>query len=277
MCRVLSISHSGYYDWLKRKKSHRHYLNKALLVLVKEIFQHSHKRYGYPRIHAELKSMGYHFSRNKIARLMRTAGIKACMTQLWSKTIKGRTYEHIDEERLHRNFSASVPNKKWVSDITLIPTVQGWLYVAVIMDLFSRFIVGWSMSNRCKKSLTIDALNMALSKRKAKQLLLHSDQGMQYRTAEYHQLMAEHNITPSMSRKGNCLDNAAMESFFHTMKTECLNHHRFKTFDEAKMMVFEYIEVFYNNRRRHSYLNYMTPSEFELHYRVLNPESELVG
>ncbi len=195
---------------------------------------------------------------------MRQGGLKTRMQRLWQRASRGRTFEHIDADRLQRGFVVSQPNEKWVADYTYIPTQEGWLYLATIMDLFSRMIIGWSMSNKRNKALTIDALQMALTRRgEPRKLLLHSDQGMEYRTAEYHRLMTDNHITPSMSRKGNCLDNAVMESFFHTLKTEHAHHYRYQTRDEARKSLFDYIEVFYNRQRRHSTLNYMTPMEYE--------------
>lgn len=165
---------------------------------------------------------------------------------------------------LERQFNAIFANERWVSDITYIPTVEGWLYLAVIMDLFSRKIVGWAMSSRLKESLVIEALRMALFRRKiSSSLLLHSDRGSQYASNNFQQLLRDHGILCSMSRKGDCWDNAAMESFFHTLKTECVYHERYKTRDEAKKSVFDYIEVFYNRRRKHSYLGYQSPERYE--------------
>lgn len=264
MRKVLQVSSSGYYAWLKRPESARGTENRHLLEKIEKIHRQSRATYGYPRVHEELKAQDQPYNRKRIARLMRQAGIVTCMQRLWEKSLRGRTFEHTEDNKLARQFWAEAPNQRWVSDITLIPTAEGFLYVAVVMDLYSRKIIGWSMEPRTSKNLTINALTMALWKRgKVNGLLLHSDQGMEYRTAMYHQLLENQGITSSMSRKGNCHDNAAMESFFHTMKTECTHHHRFKTRDEARQCVFDYIEVFYNRQRRHSYLNYMTPDEFE--------------
>ena len=171
----------------------------------------------------------------------------------------------IHNNHLKRQFNALTPNQRWVSDITYIPTIEGWLYLAVIMDLFSRKIIGWSMSDRMKETLVIDALNMALFKRKiASTALLHSDRGSQYASENYQQLLRDNRIECSMSRSGDCWDNAAMESFFHTLKTECVHHERYLTRDEAKKSVFDYIEIFYNRQRKHSYLGYKSPEQYEL-------------
>ena len=264
MCDLLKVSTSGYYSWLTRPESARAQANRALLAQMKQLHDAKRQTYGYPRMHRELRRHGLPCSRHRVARLMRQAGLRTRMTRLWQRSRRGRTCEHIEANRLQRQFNAASPNQRWVSDITCIPTAQGWLYVAAILDLYSRMIVGWSMAERSNKTLTLDALKMALFRRgKVNGLLLHSDQGMEYRTADYHALLKQNNITCSMSRKGNCLDNAVMESFFHTLKTEHTHHYHYKTREEAKQSIFEYIEVFYNQQRRHSYLNYMTPAEFE--------------
>jgi len=269
LCKQLCVSRSGYYAWYHRPESARTIENRMLMRQITAIHQRSRKTYGYPRIHAELSAMGVACGRHRVARLMKQAQLKTCMKHLWEKSTRGKTFEHIEANQLQQDFTADQPNQRWVSDYTYIPTQQGWLYVATIMDLYSRKIIGWSMSQRRNKHLTLDALKMALAQRKPSQeLILHSDQGMEYRTAEYHQLLQAHRITGSMSRKGNCLDNAAMESFYHTLKTEHVYHHQYKTREDAKRSIFEYIEVFYNRQRRHSYLNYLTPNEFELRYET---------
>lgn len=267
LCKLLEVSRSGYYAGCNRPESARTKENRALTAHIAAIHQRCRKTYGYPRIHAELTMMGIQCGKHRVARLMKRAGLSTCMKRLWDKSTRGKTFEHIEADQLKQDFSARQPDQRWVSDYTYIPTQQGWLYVATIMDLFSRKIIGWSMSDRRNKHLTIDALQMALRQRYCSaKLILHSDQGMEYRTAEYHQLLKENNITGSMSRKGNCLDNAAMESFYHTLKTEHVHHCQYKTRDEAKQSIFEYIEVFYNRQRRHSYLHYLTPIEFEQRY-----------
>lgn len=268
-CEQLNVSRSGYYAWCRRPESMRTKENRRLTAQITALHQRSRQTYGYPRIHAELRAMGITCGKHRLARLMKQAGLQTRMKRLWDKSTRGKTFEHIEADQLQQDFSADQPNQRWVSDYTYIPTQQGWLYVATIMDLFSRKIIGWSMSERRNKHLTLDALKMALRQRKHQtNLLLHSDQGMEYRTAQYHQLLKEYQITCSMSRKGNCLDNAAMESFYHTLKTEHVHHYHYKTREEAKRSIFEYIEVFYNRQRRHSYLNYLTPTEFEQRYET---------
>jgi putative transposase len=272
MCRVLQVSASGYYGWRSTPESRRTRADRALLQEIVAIHQRSRQTYGYPRVHAELKAAGTTCGRHRVARLMRLAGLKSKQKRLWERSKRGRTFEHIEAHKLGRNFASAQPNKKWVSDITQMPTAEGWFYLATVMDLYSRRIVGWAMDKRPVQQLVTDALKMALWRRGTiAGLLVHSDQGMQYRTGNYHRLLKTYAIECSMSRKGNCLDNAPMESFFHTLKTEHVHHVRFKTRAEARQSVFEWIEVFYNRQRRHSYLNYMTPVEYERYNVATNP------
>jgi putative transposase len=239
-----------------------------LLHRIEAIHVESDRTYGSPRIQAELRAEGRRHGHNRIAHLMREAGLKTRVQLLRERSRRGRTFEHVACNTLQRQFWAPAPNQRWVSDITHIASVQGWLYLAAIMDLYSRAIVGWAMRDRLTQDLTLEALRMALWRRgKVNGLLLHSDQGAQYRSADYHAILKAHGITCSMSRKGECLDNAAMESFFHSLKTERTHHRRYLTRDEARQDVFEYIETFYNSKRRHSYLDYRAPLEFE---RIMN-------
>lgn len=273
MCQALHVSPSGYYGWRGRKESPRAQANRALLVRIKSIHDESRQTYGYPRIHKELHSQGVTCGRHRVARLMRQAGLKTRMTRLWHRARSHRHLECTAENKLQRRFSCDLPNQRWVSDITHVPTGEGWLYVAVLMDLYSRRIVGWSMSTKNDQELVLSALHMAFTQRgNVNGLMVHSDRGANYRNVDYHRLLEERGIEISMSRPGNCLDNAAMESFFHTLKTEHTHHYRYKTRDEARRSIFEYIEVFYNQRRRHSTLGYMTPSEYE-RYNVPNSVS----
>jgi transposase InsO family protein len=272
MCQVLQVSTSGYYTWHGAPEGRRSSANRALLGKIVCIHQHSRETYGYPRVHAELQASGELCGRHRVARLMRLAGLKTKQKRLWERSGRGRTFEHIESHKLQRDFASSGPDKKWVSDITQFPTAQGWLYLAAVMDLYSRRIVGWAMDQRPTQKMVTDALKMALWRRHAGTgLLVHSDQGMQYRTGNYHRLLQTYGIECSMSRKGNCLDNAAMESFFHSLKTEHAHHVRFKTRVEARQSLFEWIEVFYNRQRRHSYLDYMTPDEYERYNVAANP------
>jgi len=231
------------------------------------ISKHSNERYGAPRIHAELQAIGERVGKNRVAKLMRSARIQAKMHQKfkWVQKSRAQNNRQSDEENyLNREFNASKPNEKWVSDTTQVKTRKGWLYLAMIMDLYSRRIIGWSMACRNTEELAIDALEMAISCRgNVKNVLLHSDQGVQYTSWAYRQLLKEKGIMYSLSRKGNCWDNAPAESFFHTLKTELVMFEDYNTINEAKMSLFSYIESFYNRKRRHSTIGYKTPHEYE--------------
>jgi putative transposase len=264
MCEVLGVSRSGYYDWCGRSESARSRENRSLLNEIQSIHQSSRTTYGYRRIHAELKARGQSPGRHRVARLMRQAGMKPCMQRVWACYRRGEQFVHSGNNRLAREFHATQPNERWVTDITQVPTAEGWVYVAVVIDLYSRKVVGWSLSSKQYQGLTDNALQMALWRRgNPKGLMVHSDQGVPYRTESWHQLLKNNELVCSMSRRGNCLDNAVVESFFHSMKTEHTHHYRYRTRQEAKQSIFDYIEVFYNNKRRHSYLGYRSPVEFE--------------
>jgi transposase InsO family protein len=267
LCEVLAVPKSGFYDWLRREVSHRSKQNQALLKKIMIISKHSNERYGSPRIHAELQAVGERVGKNRVAKLMRSARIQAKMHQKfkWVQKSRAQNNRQSDEENhLNREFNASKPNEKWVSDITQVKTRKGWLYLAMIMDLYSRRIIGWSMASRNTERLAMDALEMTISCRgNAKNVLLHSDQGVQYTSWAYRQKLKEEGIMYSLSRKGNCWDNAPAESFFHTLKTELVMFEDYNTINEAKMSLFSYIESFYNRKRRHSTIGYMTPHEYE--------------
>lgn len=267
LCEVLTVSKSGFYDWLRRDESPRSRQNRALLKKIKIISKQSNERYGSPRIHAELHAEGESVSENRVAKLMKSACIQAKMHQKfkWVQKSRAQNGRQSDKENhLNRKFSASKPNEKWVSDTTQVKTRTGWLYLAIIMDLYSRRIIGWSMGHRNTERLAIDALEMAVSCRgNVKNVLLHSDQGVQYTSWAYRALMKEKGIMYSLSRKGNCWDNAPAESFFHTLKTELVMFEDYHTINEAKMSLFSYIESFYNRKRRHSTIGYKTPHEYE--------------
>lgn len=261
---ALGVSKSGFYDWLNGPESERSKQDKHLLACIKEIHTDSRETYGAPRIHKELQVQGARCSKKRVQRLMRDNDIR---TKAYRRQKRGgiaRNDEGIGENKLQRQFHAREPNQRWVSDITMIPTRVGWLHLAVVMDLYSRAIVGWSMNASMTAQLVKDALTMALWRRgKPSGVLVHSDQGSQYQSSDYRDTIAEHGLIPSMSRKGNCWDNAAMESFFHTLKTELTHHERYRNREEAKQNVFEFIELFYNRKRRHSYVGYMAPLEYE--------------
>jgi putative transposase len=266
MCEIFSVSRSGFYAWRKRPESRRRKDDRNLLALIKTSFQSSRDTYGYRRVHHDLREQNEVCGKHRIARIMRENGIRPKTKRKFRVTTDSGHNKPIHENHLARQFYAAIPNQRWVSDITYIPTIEGWLYLATVMDLYSRRIVGWAMSDRLVDTLVTDALKMALFRRKiqAGNLLLHSDRGSQYAGDNFQKLLGKYGITCSMSRSGNCWDNAAMESFFHSLKTECIHHERFVTRDEAKKSVFDYIEVFYNRRRRHSFLGYKSPEQFEL-------------
>ena len=265
MCRLFCVSRSGFYAFINRPECDRARENKKLLELIKQSVKNSRQTYGYRRVHADLTSGGQKCGENKILRIMRENDLRPKMRKKFRVTTNSKHKHPIYENHLNRGFSASVPNERWTSDITYIPTQEGWLYLAVVMDLYSRKIIGWAMSSHMKESLVLDALRMALFNRKVNSgLLLHSDRGVQYASHSYQALLTQNNIQCSMSRKGNCWDNAAMESFFHTLKTECVHHEKYETRDQAKKSVFDYIEVFYNRQRKHSYLGYVSPEQYEM-------------
>jgi len=235
LCDVISVSRSGYYAWRSRIKSARQIENETLLTRIQNSYESSRMTYGYRRIHQDLRAHQIKAGKNRIYRLMKKQGIRAKTKKRFKVTTDSKHHHVVYENVLNRDFTAHQANLRWVSDITYIPTREGWLYLAVIMDLFSRKIIGWTMDARMKEDITINALKMALFRRKMKAgLLLHSDRGSQYAGTAYQALLAENNITCSMSRKANCWDNAAMESFFHTLKTELVHHERFQTREEAK-------------------------------------------
>jgi putative transposase len=263
MCRVLGVSSSGFYAWQKRPVSKRKRANQRLLAEIQAIHKRSRQTYGSPRIHAELHAQGIVCSRGRVARLMRLNGVVARRRKRYKVTTQVDRRLPVAPNLLARDFTADRPNAKWLADITYIDTYEGWLYPAAVLDVYSRRIVGWSMHTLLKTALVEDALHMALGQRvHDDDLLHHSDRGSQYTSGDYRALLAKTHITASMSGTGNCYDNAMMESFFATLKTECADY-RFATRAEARHAIFEFIEVWYNRRRRHSALNYLTPAEFE--------------
>ena len=265
MAKALDVSKSGYYAWLKRPESSRERENRRLTVEIKAVHEASRQTYGSPRIHAELAAKGISCSKGRVARLMKEHGIRAKQKRKFRVTTDSKHSLPVAPNRLDRQFEAQGPNQAWLSDITYIPTRQGWLYLAAVLDLHSRKIVGWSMSSRMKRQLVIDALLMAIWQRKPDRgLMHHSDRGSQYCSKEYQKLLNRHGMVCSMSRKGDCWDNAPMESFFHTLKTELIHHRHYNTRQEAKSDVFNYIELFYNQKRRHSSLDYRSPAEYEI-------------
>lgn len=264
MVRILGVARSGYYQYIRKKPSNRQQDNQLLLEATRAIFTTHRETYGSPRIHAELIAQGMLCSRNRVARLMRKAHLVAKMRKCFKRTTRVDGKHKVANNLLRQDFIAAKPNQKWVSDITYVKTQEGWLYVAIVLDLFSRRVVGLAMGESLHTSLVLKALQQALWRRKPTYgLCHHSDRGCQYTSEAYQNLLAANGIACSMSGTGNCYDNAVAESFFHTLKTESVSFTRYATREEAKSSIFEYIEVFYNNQRRHSTLGYLSPTEFE--------------
>ncbi len=264
MCRVLKVSRSGYYTWRVRPESERSKTDREVTQAIERLHKASKGTYGSPRITADLKDEGNRHGRHKVARLMRLAGLKGCPKRRFRVTTQRDPSHPVAENLLDQDFTAEAPNQRWASDITYISTHQGWLYLAVVMDLFSRRIVGWSMSRWINRHLVIDALNMAIgTRRPGAELIHHSDRGSQYTSDDFRDELLKHGIECSMSACGNCYDNAVVESFFGLLKREWVNRVRYRTREEARADVFEYIECFYNRKRRHGYLGNISPAEFE--------------
>jgi putative transposase len=264
-CQVLEVSRSGYYDWINRPPSSRDKRREELTAKIKIAAVEGRGVYGSPRIFKALAAQGESVSENTVAKVMKTAGIRAKTKKKFVPTTTDSNHRHkVAGNVLDRQFTADLPNQKWAVDITYIPTDQGWMYLAGVIDLCSRMIVGWSMADHMQTNLVSDALQMAIARRSPnKGLLHHSDRGVQYASDDYLYLLESHNMEPSMSGKGDCWDNAAMESFWSTLKTELVHHERYATHDQARASIFEYIEVFYNRKRLHSSLGYVSPERFE--------------
>ena len=271
MCRLLGVSTSGFYEWVGRAPSARAVANAGLLVRIRESFALSQQTYGSPRVWKDLVGWGESCGENRIARLMRVAKLSAQPKPRRKPTDVGMRPEHsIAPNVLERDFSAAGPNRKWAADFTCIWTGEGWLFVAVVMDLFSRRVVGWSMQPTMTAQLVLDALVMALWRRgKPTELLHHSDQGSQYTSEDFQRLLSAEGITCSMSRRGDCWDNSAVGSFFASLKKERVYRKNYPTRDAARADIFDYIEAFYNSRRRHSTLGQVSPNEFEQSYAGL--------
>ena len=264
MCRALTVSPAGYYAWAHRPESDRSVHNRTLLSAIRVIHRESRETYGSPSIWDALVKRGHEVGDNRIARLMRVDGIRAKTVKKWRATTDSDHTWPVATNILNRQFQVEQPNQVWAGDLTYVWTTEGWLYLAVVLDLYSRAVIGWAMGSRLTVDLAERALTMALTHRKPTAgLLHHSDRGSQYAAHRYQRLLGEHGITPSMSRTGNCWDNACVESFFGTLKRELVYHRHYTTRDEATQDIFEYIEVFYNRRRRHSTLGYDSPAEFE--------------
>lgn len=264
---LLDVSSSGYYDWCDRPESFRSYKNRHLTQKIRHYHQQSKGIYGSPKIHEDLIGEGEKCSVNRVARLMKMADIKSKMARKFVVTTDSKNTMQPAPDLLKRKFTVAKQDEAWVSDTTFIGTREGWLYLAVILDLYSRQIIGWSMSNRNDTKLVQDALTMAIWRRgKVNDVIVHSDQGSTYASSGYQRQLNESKLRCSMSRKGECLDNAVAESFFGSLKNELVYHEDYRTRLEARQSIFEYIEVFYNRKRRHAFLNYMTPVEYEKKY-----------
>jgi putative transposase len=263
-CQVLQVSESGYYAWRKRRPSKRTMVEGSLVAQIQAVHRASRHTYGCRRVQAALRQQGLICNRKRVARLMRLHGIRGCdRRKRRPSTTQSRHPWPVAANLLDRDFTADKPNQKWLGDISYIDTVEGFLYLASLEDVYSRKIVGWAMADHLESRLVEQALAMAVSRRQpAKGLLHHSDRGSQYASADYQQQLAQAHMTVSMSRKGNCWDNAMTESFFATLKTECANQ-PFMTRTQARTAIFEYIEVFYNRQRLHSALGYLSPEQFE--------------
>lgn len=268
MCRALNLNRSGYYAWLRRRDSLRAQENRVLCEQIVEIFDASRGTYGSPRIHAVLRTRGFCVGRNRVVRLMKELGIRARVKRRFKTTTDSEHRSPIADNVLARQFETSEPDRAWVADMTYVWTSEGWLYLAVIIDLFSRRVVGWSMAEHMRTALVLTALEAALGQRQAspKGLLFHSDRGSQYASAEYQKALRDASIEGSMSRRANCWDNAGAESFFGTMKTEFIHTQNFSNRAEAKTSLAEWIEVFYNRVRIHSTLGFLSPVECEKRY-----------
>jgi putative transposase len=265
LCRLLEVAPSGYYAWrLPRPPRPRAQRHQALLTHIRAVHAETKARYGSPRVQAELAARGQQCCVNTVARLMRQHGIAAKTKRKFRCTTDSNHHHPVAENHLDRQFTATAPNQAWVADITYIPTREGWLYLAAVEDLYSRQVVGWAMGQHLTSRLVVDALAMAVQRRlPGAGLVAHSDRGSQYASEHYQRLLTQHGLTCSMSRRGNCWDNAPMESFFATLKKELVHHEDYTTRAEAKRSIFDYIEVFYNRVRRHSALGYVAPVAYE--------------
>ena len=265
MCRLLEVRRSTYYTWRRRPESRRAKEDRRLVLEIALSHKASDRSYGSPRVHKDLQQLGIRCGRKRVARLMRGNGIRAKHARRYKATTDSDHSEPVAPNLLARQFDVAEPDRVWTADITYIRTREGWLYLAVILDLFSRRVVGWSMSNRIDGQLAVTALRRALqSRRPSPGLLHHSDRGRQYACGNYRDMLKDHGMICSMSKKGDCWDNAVSESFFKTLKVERVNDRDYWTREEAQTDIIDYIERFYNRKRRHSYLGYLSPVEYEL-------------
>jgi transposase InsO family protein len=278
MCEVLKVSRSGFYAWCKRQPSQREASNQKLAERIREVHASAHGIYGAPRVHRELREAGESCGRHRVARIMRAEGIVGRSKRRFRRAQTRRSERPAAPDLLQRVFVASKPNQIWVGDITRVRTGEGPLYLAALLDLFSRKVVGWATAQHARYQIAAEALQMALVQRRpGSGLLHHSDRGAQYTAFEYQSHLNEEGLTCSMSRPGNCLDNAVAESFLHTLKTEWIYHYRYATRAEARASSFEYIECFYNRIRKHSTLDYRSPEEYEREQSAAQPRVHFTG
>ena len=263
MCRVLGVSTSGYYAWKKRVPSKREREDQVLTQKIRQIHTRSRKTYGAPRVHAELKAQGWAVGRKRVARLMRLAGLRGVSRRKTTTTTRRDPDQRPAPDLVERDFSAEGPDRLWVADITYVPTWAGFLFLAVVMDAWSRRIVGWAMATHLRTELVLSALQMAIDQRQPRQVIHHSDQGSQYTALAFGKRCSDANVRPSMGSVGDCFDNALCESFFATLECELIDLYTFPDQRQARTAVFEFIEGWYNPHRRHSALEYLSPIDFE--------------
>lgn len=265
LCQILSVSRSGYYDWLDRPESKKSIRHRHLTVEIKRIHEQSNQNYGVVKCWKELRRKGFVLGRDQVAKLRRQSGIYSKRRRRFVITTKSKQGHEAAPNLLNREFSVTLPNRAWVGDVTFIPTRKGWLYLSVLLDLYSRKVVGWSMGNRNDTALVKDCLEMAIEHRKpALGLMHHTDRGSTYTSEKYRSLLNDNGMVSSMSRKGNCWDNAVSESFFGNLKNELTHDKIYQCRDQARTDIFRYIEIFYNRQRLHQTLNYVSPTEYEM-------------
>lgn len=264
LCKVVDVSTSAYYRWLQEPTSKRQANDQRLDKAIVTIFNQHKARYGATRIYRTLKDEGWQVTEERVSRRMKVMGLASKAARKYTVTTDSDHNKYVSDNLLQQNFSARQANEKWVTDISYIPTDEGWLYLCVIIDLYSRAVIGWAMDKRMKTDLVCNALKMALFRRSMpKGVIIHSDKGSQYCSNDFQKLLKQHSLISSMSGKGCCYDNAACESFFGTLKVELVHDESYKTRVQAKSSIFEYIEAYYNTKRKHSTINYMTPKQFE--------------
>ena len=264
MCQIFGVSKSAYYRWVSNPISKRDIRHQELDDEIYAIFTQHKSRYGVKRIYEQMKDKGWKVTEKKVSERMNHLGLVAKANKPFIKTTDSQHNQYVKSNLLRQDFHANNPNEKWVTDITYIPTDEGWLYLCVIIDLFSRMVIGWSMAGHMRSELTVNALRMAMFRREMpSHVIVHSDKGSQYACKDFQEDIEHYRLISSMSGKGCCYDNAACESFFGTLKVELCDDENYKTVEEAKTSIFEYIEGYYNNDRKHSTINYMTPKQFE--------------